>query len=344
MTASHKRYVSFIIPAMNEASMIVGALDSIRRLQPSETLEVAEVIVVDSGSVDATPELAQAAGCCVISASPGNVSASRNLGAAAAVGDVLAFVDADCELPDNWLLLCGEQLNDPQTVAVGMQMAEPRSNAPWVERIWHELAHRSHPRLGAEDAVWLATFNLAVTTNAFLKAGGFDESLTTCEDVDLGYRLTQHGRLRFLRNQGVIHHGESRTLTEFFRRESWRARGNWQLLKQHRTSLREIVSSLLPWGVIGSLLVGAVGMVWSGLAPVIGALPLLFLVVRRRPPLAQWPLALVLQTVYCAARCAGMLRPVERVERATATANTLGRQRQSETSIDRDAPRLAETR
>lgn len=313
---SKRLRVSFIIPAMNEESMIVGALDSIRRQQLRDDITVAEVIVVDSGSTDATADIARAAGCIVIPAAAGNVSASRNLGAAQASGNILAFVDADCELPDTWLTHIADELQDSQVVGAGMNMAVPLPGASWVERTWHELAHRSAAVGLSENAEWLATFNVAVRTSVFTRIGGFDETLTTCEDVDLGYRLVREGSLRFIAGNGVIHHGESRSLSEFFRREAWRARGGWQLLRDHRSSPRELLSCLIPFAVTGSLLAGSAGFLWTGVAALTGAVPLLVLVFRKRPSVRLLPAAVIVQAVYFAARCWGMLRPAGRVERS----------------------------
>lgn len=307
--------VSFIIPAMNEESLLAAALDSIRRLRQRDDICVAEVLVVDSGSTDATPDIARAAGCHVLSAKAGNVSASRNLGAAQASGNLLAFLDADCELPPSWLETMADEFSNPSVVAAGMQMASPAADAPWVERTWHLLAHHSGSHEASRDADWLATFNLAVRADAFRTVNGFDESLTTCEDVDLGYRLAQQGTLRQTHGDGVIHHGESKTLREFYRREAWRARGGWRLLQQHGNSLRELISCLLPFVVAGSLLTGVATMWWAGPVALAGFLPLTAVVLRRGPAWQQLPATIVLQTVYCLARCRGMLRPARRVDR-----------------------------
>jgi glycosyltransferase involved in cell wall biosynthesis len=307
--------VSFVIPAMNEATMIVSALDSIRHLELRDDISVAEVIVVDSGSTDCTPEIARAAGCHVVPAAAGNVSASRNRGSAQATGNILAFVDADCELPNTWLLHIADELNDRNVMAVGMQMAAPAADAPWVEQTWHALAHHNSESATTENTDWLATFNLAVRKGVFDTIGGFDESLITCEDVDLGYRLSNQGQLRFIPRDGVVHHEESKTLREFFRREAWRSRGGWRLLLHHRNSLRELTSCLIPFIVTGSLFAGIVGTWWNGLSLVIGVSPLLAMVIRHKPTVRILPAALVLQAVYSIARCWGMLRPAGRVER-----------------------------
>ena len=312
--------VSFIIPAMNEETMIVGALDSIRRLQLRDDITVAEVIVADSGSTDATPDIARAAGCLVVTAAAGNVSASRNCGAAQATGNILAFVDADCELPDTWLTRIADELSDSHVVGTGMMMAAPSADAPWVERTWHNLAHQTPEAGPSHNADWLATFNLAVRTNVFRRIGGFDEGLMTCEDVDLGYRLSGEGSLRFVPRDGVTHHGESKSLREFFRREAWRARGGWRLLRDRRNSPRELFSFLIPFAVTGSMFAAFAGVWWIGATALAGAAPLLILVLRRRPKLRQLPAAVILQTVYFAARCWGMLKPARRVERVPESA------------------------
>ena len=56
--------LSVIIPALNEAEHIGGAVETVRRAKPHE------VIVVDGGSSDRTAELASRAGATVLTSSP----------------------------------------------------------------------------------------------------------------------------------------------------------------------------------------------------------------------------------------------------------------------------------
>jgi glycosyltransferase involved in cell wall biosynthesis len=320
---------SFVVPALNEAILLAHLLDSIRSLEQTPNACVHEVIVVDAASTDGTPEVAAAGGCVIVSAEPGNVAQSRNLGAGYATGNVLAFIDADCELPGDWLVRAAAELADRNTVGVGMNMAAPAACAPWVERTWFELAHRQHRQTGSVDVDWLATFNLAVRKETFDAAGGFDSHLVTCEDVELGYRLGHQGQLRFIHAQepsGVVHHGESRTLSEFFRRESWRARGTLPLLVHHWKNPREIISSFLPLVVIAFLIVSALAVVgcpvpgvdfdnsWHRpLLILAGLLPLILLTVRRRVPMKSLLPSLLLLTTYFLARSRGTFWPAKRV-------------------------------
>lgn len=83
--------ISVILPARNESGALAGVLERIRRV-----CVAAEIVVVDDGSSDATPDIARAAGARVVSHrySKGNGAAIKS-GARAASGDVLVFMDAD---------------------------------------------------------------------------------------------------------------------------------------------------------------------------------------------------------------------------------------------------------
>lgn len=82
--------VSVIIPALNESARIAGVVALARQ----STL-VTEVIVVDDGSVDSTPELASAAGARVITSSLLGKGASMEDGLKAAVNSIVVYLDGD---------------------------------------------------------------------------------------------------------------------------------------------------------------------------------------------------------------------------------------------------------
>lgn len=86
--------ISVIVPALNEAACIEGALDALA----SHAERGIEIIVVDGGSRDATVALAQAKGATVVTSGAGRAR-QQNAGAAAARGDILLFLHVDTELP-----------------------------------------------------------------------------------------------------------------------------------------------------------------------------------------------------------------------------------------------------
>jgi len=87
--------LSLIVPALNEAQ---GIIDMLQALQPLRN-RGCEVIVVDGGSTDHTPVLARR-WCDLVLRAPGGRAKQMNAGAAAASGEILCFLHADCFLPD----------------------------------------------------------------------------------------------------------------------------------------------------------------------------------------------------------------------------------------------------
>lgn len=83
--------VTVVIPTYNGERYINETLKSIR----AQSLTVAEVIVVDDGSSDKTPLIAEASGARVIRQSNGGVASARNAGIRAATQPWIAFLDQD---------------------------------------------------------------------------------------------------------------------------------------------------------------------------------------------------------------------------------------------------------
>ncbi|HEX2255351.1 MAG TPA: TIGR04283 family arsenosugar biosynthesis glycosyltransferase [Afifellaceae bacterium] len=87
--------LSIILPVLNEEAIVEQALERLAPLRERG----AEVIVVDGGSGDSTPRLAEPLADRVAAAPPGRAS-QMNTGAELARGDVLLFLHADTILPD----------------------------------------------------------------------------------------------------------------------------------------------------------------------------------------------------------------------------------------------------
>jgi rSAM/selenodomain-associated transferase 2 len=86
--------LSIVVPALNEAPGIRAALEALAPLRAGGH----EVIVVDGGSSDGTPELARGL-CDHVLSAPRGRALQMNAGAAAATGDALVFLHADTHLP-----------------------------------------------------------------------------------------------------------------------------------------------------------------------------------------------------------------------------------------------------
>jgi glycosyltransferase involved in cell wall biosynthesis len=318
--------VSFIIPALNEERHIGQCLRAIQNLERPGSVRDIEIIVVDNQSSDRTAEISRGLGARVVEVSPKNPSHARNAGARAATGQWLAFVDADCGLAADWLTICGAHLADPQVVSAAGALRAPERDRTWVERAVYELAG---DRRGDDvrSAGWLPTFNLLVRRSAFDAVGGFDESLTTCEDCDLGYKFAPLGKQMLDRRTTAAHYGESRTLGELFRREAWRSRGNLGLALSRPFDTRNWLSLLFPLVFVAGFAAALIAFCAS-LAMGAAAWPWLFAFVMFPVAVAGLVLrksgissvrdvsrqSLVLLT-YFAGRAAGLFWPFRRVNR-----------------------------
>jgi rSAM/selenodomain-associated transferase 2 len=89
--------VSVIIPALNEAENIEETLIAAHR---TYTPDEVEIIIVDGGSTDGTPDLISE-NVTLITAPRGR-AVQLNRGAVAAHGDIFVFCHADSQLPDGW--------------------------------------------------------------------------------------------------------------------------------------------------------------------------------------------------------------------------------------------------
>lgn len=96
---------SLIIPAFNEEAYLPRLLDTVDRARAHyrSGADAVEVIVADNASADGTARIAAARGCRVVPVAHRGIAIARNGGAAAARGEILAFVDADHRIhPDTF--------------------------------------------------------------------------------------------------------------------------------------------------------------------------------------------------------------------------------------------------
>jgi rSAM/selenodomain-associated transferase 2 len=117
--------LSVVIPALNEANRVVGAIESARA--PG-----VEVVVADGGSRDATRDLAAAAGALVVD-SPSGRAEQLAAGVRASSGDAILLLHADTRLPAGFDRAVASALEDAGTIGGAFRMRF--EEAGWALRI-----------------------------------------------------------------------------------------------------------------------------------------------------------------------------------------------------------------
>ena len=180
--------VSVIITTYNRTVMVREAVASVL----AQTFGDFEIIVVDDGGTDGTPEALATFRDVRVRRHPRRrgVSAARNTGIAAARGEWLAFLDSD----DLWL---------PDKLARQMAYlaARPRlklcqTDETWVRRGVRVNKPAAHAKTGGR--IFLASLARCLVSPSavvlhrqlFQDHGGFDENLPAAEDYDLWLRLS----------------------------------------------------------------------------------------------------------------------------------------------------------
>ena len=219
-TAAEKAVaVSIIIPALTEEKMIGRCLESLAALDFAR--ERFEVIVVDNGSTDRTREIAESfqdrLNLRVLEKRGARISGLRNLGAHDAQGGTVAFLDADCLAPKEWLERIIPLLPAAGAGVVGAHYLLPEDST-WVGRTWHRYQEAEK----AGEVSHVPAGDLVMRREDFLRIGGFDESIQTNEDYELCERARANGMtVRAVPEIGVVHLGTAQSLRVFFRKQVW---------------------------------------------------------------------------------------------------------------------------
>jgi glycosyltransferase involved in cell wall biosynthesis len=211
--------ISIIIPALNEEKMIGRCLESLARLTFAG--DRFEVLVVDNGSRDKTLTIANSfkdrLNLKVLQQAGVRISTLRNMGARSAAGNILAFLDADCLAPTDWLERIFALASTDGSGIIGAHYLLPEDSS-WVGRTWHH--YQEAPKSGEVSHV--PAGDLVIRREDFLKLGGFDETIQTNEDYELCDRARKAGmRVCAFPQIGVIHLGTAQNLSVFFRKQAW---------------------------------------------------------------------------------------------------------------------------
>ncbi len=205
--------VSVIVCSYNGAKTLHPCLESLGKLN----YPAYEVILVDDGSTDNTPEIAaKFPNVKYIRQTNHGLSHARNTGATAAKGEVFAYTDSDCMVDPDWLYyLIGTLLSGDYAGVGGPNVSPPAQN--WIQAcVAGAPGGPSHVLLTDTIAEHIPGCNMAWYRWAFESIGGFDpEYRKAGDDVDFCWRVQQEGHNVAFSPTAIVWHYRRFTLSAF---------------------------------------------------------------------------------------------------------------------------------
>jgi GT2 family glycosyltransferase len=190
--------ISVVIATKDRASYLARAIDSLVAQAGAPPFEL---IVVDNGSTDATPDVARAASgrlsLTYVAEPEPNRGAARNRGIARASGELVLFVDDDVWLPARFLA----------AHAAAHDGATPRAvSGPIINVPSYDARPKAKP--SNYSRAFFCTCNVSLPRAALEAVGGFDERfrLYGWEDTELGLRLRESGVTRAFAWDAYLYH------------------------------------------------------------------------------------------------------------------------------------------
>ena len=253
--------ISVIIPVYNGGEKFRRCLSGLAKT----SLQPEEIIVVADGDTDGSWCVAEEFGAKLIRVpTSGGPAQARNLGAKAAKGDILFFIDADVEIhPDTIAKVLNVFTTEPELGAmIGSYDDQPGAGnfLSQYRNLFHHYTHQT----GSEEASTFWGACGAVRREIFWAVGGFDNKCgNKVEDIELGYRIKGAGHKIALRKDIQVKHlKEWRTFSMlkadfFYRALPWTA-----LILRHKQLANDLnlqyssrISVMLVYALLAALAV-----------------------------------------------------------------------------------------
>jgi len=235
--------ISVVVCTHNGAPTIAECLSAVTRLDYSNY----EVIVVEDGSTDATAAVVEEFDVQVV-ATPGlGLSGARNVGLAAATGEIVAYIDDDAYPDPHWLTYLAIAFADnPQFAAVGGPNLSPPDDGVVADCVANAPGGPVHVLLDDDVAEHIPGCNMAFRREALLAVDGFDAQFVTAgDDVDVCWRLQEAGEVIGFYPAAVVWHHRRRSVRTFWRQQ--RGYGRAEALLEAKWPERYNASGHVNW-------------------------------------------------------------------------------------------------
>ena len=208
--------ISVVVSTYNGAATLVETLPALQRLEYPDH----EVIVVCDGCTDASADIARAHGFRVIETENRGLSSARNTGAEVATGEIVAYLDDDAYPDPHWLHHIAAEFRAEDHLAVGGPNLAPAGQGAVADCVANSPGSPTHVLLSDRIAEHVPGCNMAVRRDALLGLGGFDTQFRVAgDDVDMCWRLQEHGGTVGYAAAAVVWHHRRRAVRAYLRQQ-----------------------------------------------------------------------------------------------------------------------------
>ena len=210
--------VSVVVASYNGGRTLPACLDSLRHLNYPNY----EVVLVDDGSTDDTPRIAaHYPEVRAIHQKNLGLSAARNVGIAAATGEIVAFTDSDCVVDEDWLHYLVGDLLKTDAGAIGGHNFPPPEDNPTAGCVAVAPGGPAHVMLNDREAEHIPGCNMAFWKWALQEIEGFDPIFRSAgDDVDVCWRLLQAGKKIAFSHAGFVWHFRRNSVDAYVKQQT----------------------------------------------------------------------------------------------------------------------------
>ncbi len=267
---------SIIVPAYNAERTIKQCLDSLMRQDYAGNYEV---IVIDDGSSDSTPDIVSTyKRVKLIRQSNAGPAVARNRGAKEAQGDIIIFTDSDCMPENSWVSEMLRPFKDKDVVGVKgrYKTRQKEITARFVQMEYED----KYSYMQKNDYIdFIDTYSAGFRKDVFLDLKGYDSDfpVACAEDVELSFRLSRRGYKMVFNPDAVVYHLHPNKLWNYLKKKYkfayWRMiavkKNPDKLIKDSHTPQIMKLQVLFPPAILSSTIFGFANNKFQYLLPVL---------------------------------------------------------------------------
>ncbi len=215
--------VTIIVTTRNNQGTIFECVKSLLDLNyPKPKLRI---VVVDASDDESTKNALEGLEARVIRFK-GNAPSAYNFALREVDSELVGFIDGDAIAGPDWLSKIVREIEESHVVGGGGPIRTWNKEKIIPRCVGYELEARYN---NPKEVVRSSTTNLVLRRDAILEIGGFDETLDTGYDGDIGFRLAKRGHEIHFVPDAIVYHSHRSTLRSYLKQQYVYARNDVQL-------------------------------------------------------------------------------------------------------------------